>query len=279
MLDTPLHKLLEKPLPLIMGVLNTTPNSFSDGGLYIDRKQAVEHALLMLDQGADIIDIGGESTRPGAASVTADEELERVIPVIESLLKAKPDTFISIDTNKPTVMARAISAGARMVNDVKALTEPGAMEVVANTAVMVCLMHMRGNPDTMQKNPQYDSVVDEVKQYLSTRIHECTQAGIHRQNIIIDPGFGFGKALDHNLLLFNKLETFKTLDTPLLMGVSRKSMIGEILDLPVEQRLTGSLACAVIAAIKGADIIRVHDVIETRQVLDVSMAIINAGSA
>jgi dihydropteroate synthase len=266
-----------KPLrldcPQIMGVLNITPDSFSDGGKFIGREAAIEHALAMVEAGAAIIDIGGESTRPGAAEVSVDEELARVIPVIEALSATIP-AIISIDTSKPQVMAAAVSAGAGLINDVRALQEPGAVDTVAGLAVPVCLMHMQGQPRTMQQNPQYQDVVEEVYGFLMQRVAVCEQHGIARERLLLDPGFGFGKSLQHNLRLLAHLERFHQAGLPLLVGMSRKSMLGMILDKPVEERLYGSLALAAIAAWQGAQVIRVHDVAETVDVVKVVAAVL-----
>lgn len=256
----------------IMGVINTTPDSFSDGGQFFEIEQAVEHARLLIDQGAEILDIGGESTRPGAVTVSAKEEIKRTIPVI-GLVRKFSDIPISIDTSKPEVMLAAAAAGVDMINDVWALRRPGALEAAVKTGLPICLMHMSGEPDTMQNNPHYDDVVQEVKLFLLDRLEIALQAGIPRKNLLVDPGFGFGKNLKHNLQLLKNLAEFKTLGYPLLVGLSRKSMLGLILDKPVNQRLYGSLSAAVICAMSGADIIRVHDVTETRDALAIVIAL------
>ncbi|MCU7882214.1 MAG: dihydropteroate synthase [Candidatus Thiodiazotropha sp. (ex Lucinoma aequizonata)] len=256
-----------------MGILNLTPDSFSDGGRYYRPETALRHGMLMVDEGAAIIDIGGESTRPGAQSVTAEEELERVIPVIETLAENIP-VPISIDTSKPLVMREAVSAGAGMINDVLALGEQEALQAAAETAVPVCLMHMQGKPRIMQNAPHYDNVVEEVKTFLQQRMNACESAGIARHKIVIDPGFGFGKSLQHNLKLLKELHALSSLNAPLLVGISRKSMIGSLLgDVSVDQRIFGSLAAAVVAVIEGATIIRVHDVHETVEALKVASAV------
>lgn len=254
--------------PQIMGILNVTPDSFSDGGCYIAPEIAVERALAMIEEGADIIDIGGESTRPGAQPVTAAEETARVIPIIKAI-RHHSTIPISIDTSKPEVMRAAVAAGASMINDVRALREEGALAAAAELNVPVCLMHMQGEPRTMQANPHYDDVVSEVYRFLEARINAALAAGITRHHLLIDPGFGFGKTLEHNLLLLKELNRFKALGVPLLVGISRKAMIGQILDKPVEQRVYGSLAAAVLALSQGADILRVHDVAATVDVLKV----------
>lgn len=256
----------------IMAVINTTPDSFSDGGQFFKTEQAVQHARLLIEQGADILDIGGESTRPGALAVSVDEEINRTIPVIQAIRQFS-DIPISIDTSKPEVMLAAADAGVDMINDVWALRRPGALEAASKTGLPICLMHMSGGPGNMQKNPHYEDVVQEVKTFLLERVEIALQAGISRENLLLDPGFGFGKNLQHNLLLLKNLAQFKTLDCPLLVGLSRKSMLGLILDKPVDQRLYGSLSAAVVCAMSGADIIRVHDVTETRDALAIVKAL------
>ena len=251
---------------IVMGILNVTPDSFSDGGRFNHVEHAVEHAMRMQQEGADIIDIGGESTRPGANAVTVDEELERVIPVIRAL-RQHSSLPISIDTSKPVVMRAAVTEGANMVNDVNALQAEGAVETCAELGIPVCLMHMQGEPRTMQQDPQYDDVVKDVAAYLQQRSIECIESGIHRNNIVIDPGFGFGKTLRHNLDLLNRLESISELELPVLVGISRKSMLGAILDRPVDERLYGGIAAAVIAHTRGARLFRVHDVAPTRDAL------------
>jgi len=257
--------------PQIMGVLNVTPDSFSDGGKFVGRQAAIEHAQAMVEAGAAIVDIGGESTRPGAAEVSVEEELARVIPVIEALAGTIP-AILSIDTSKPEVMTAAVASGAGLINDVRALQEPGALETVAGLDVPVCLMHMQGQPRTMQQNPHYQDVVEEVYGFLMDRVEACEQHGIARDRLLLDPGFGFGKSLEHNMRLLAHLERFQGAGLPLLVGMSRKSMLGMILDKPVEERLYGSLALATLAAWQGAQVIRVHDVAETLDVLKVVAA-------
>ena len=242
-----------------MGILNTTPDSFSDGGHYDSLERAGDHARTMLAEGVDIIDVGGESTRPGAQPVSVEDEIRRVIPVIEGIRKDS-DIAISIDTSKPEVMRAAVGAGADLVNDVNALRAENAVETCAQLKVPVCLMHMQGEPRTMQQDPRYQNVVEDVKLFLQTRADACMAAGIERKDIILDPGFGFGKTLDHNLSLLKHLDELNSLDLPLLIGISRKSMIGTILDAEVNQRLYGSVAAAVLAYTRGAKIFRVHDV-------------------
>ena len=251
---------------IVMGILNVTPDSFSDGGQYDRVEQALEHAMQMQSEGADIIDIGGESTRPGAQPVSAEHELDRVIPVIQAI-RQRSSIPISIDTSKPEVMRAAVTAGADMVNDVNALRAPGAVEACADIGVPVCLMHMQGEPRTMQQQPRYDDVVTDVTEFLRQRSRVCIDAGIDRHKIVLDPGFGFGKTLQHNLDLLNGLASICELELPLLVGISRKSMLGAILDKPVNERLYGGIAAAVIAHTKGARLFRVHDVAATREAL------------
>lgn len=257
---------------VVMGILNVTPDSFSDGGQYTRVDSALRHALQMEKDGAQIIDIGGESSRPGASAVSLDEELERIIPVIEKIREAT-DVAVSIDTSKPEVMQAAIEAGASMVNDVNALHATGAVEVCADHQLPVCLMHKQGAPKTMQDNPHYDDVVDEIKQYLMKRAQFCIEAGIPKEKIIIDPGFGFGKNLKNNLSLLKEMKEFCALDYPVLVGVSRKSMFGMLLGRDVEDRLVASTAAAVIAYQKGARFFRVHDVAETCDALKLCEAV------
>ncbi len=250
----------------IMGILNITPDSFSDGGHFLSIDRALAHAQAMVEAGADIIDVGGESTRPGAPAVSPQEELDRVLPVIERLQQVF-DIPISIDTSKPAVMRAAVAAGAGMINDVQALQADGALTTVAELRVPVCLMHMQGEPRTMQDNPDYEDVSREVTDFLAQRVEAAVNAGINRERLLIDPGFGFGKTLTHNLDLLRKLDRLQTLDLPILAGLSRKSMIGKALGLDVEQRLAASLALALIAIQRGARIVRVHDVSEHVQAI------------
>lgn len=256
----------------IMGVLNVTPDSFSDGGQYLDSRAALARARTMAAQGADIIDVGGESTRPGANPVSADEECARVVPVIQALVR-EMDIPVSVDTSKPEVITAAVEAGACLVNDVRALQEPGALEAVAATDAWVCLMHMQGKPRTMQSNPRYNAVLVEVRDFLLTRVQACTDAGIGRERLILDPGFGFGKTLEHNLELLANLGTLRELGLPILVGMSRKSMIGAITGRDAGDRVHGSIAAAVIAAMQGVDIVRVHDVAGTADGLRVCEAV------
>ena len=262
--------------PIVMGILNVTPDSFSDGGKFVDVSGAIEHALRMIDQGAGMIDVGGESTRPGAADVSEEEEIRRVIPVIEALA-TQASVPISIDTSKPSVMSAAVAAGASLINDVRALQEPGALEAAAKTDAAVCLMHMQGQPRTMQHEPRYDDVVGEVTAFLEQRVQACEAAGIGRDRLVLDPGIGFGKRLEHNLALLAHLPELGRSGLPLLVGVSRKSMFQALLGRPVEQRLAGGLAAATAAVLSGAAILRVHDVAETVDAVKVAQALRAAG--
>jgi dihydropteroate synthase len=258
----------------VMGILNVTPDSFSDGGRFDVLDTALRHVRKMLEDGVDIVDIGGESTRPGAMPISVQQELDRVIPVIEAI-RQHSDVAISIDTSKPGVMKAAVEAGVDMINDVCALQEEGGLEVCADLSVPVCLMHMKGLPRTMQQEPQYQDVVEDILQFFVERITACQQAGIARERLIIDPGFGFGKTFIHNFDLLKRLGEFSLLNLPILAGISRKSMIGTLLDnRPVDERLYGSVAAAVIAAMKGARIVRVHDVKATVDAIRVVNAIL-----
>jgi dihydropteroate synthase len=259
---------LDLASPKVMGIVNVTPDSFSDGGKFSQTNLAIAHALKLAEEGASILDVGGESTRPNAMPVSLQEELDRVIPVIEALAM-QVNIPISIDTYKPAVMQAAIKAGASMVNDVRALQEDGALEVVANSNVGVCLMHMQGTPQTMQQNPQYDNVVEDIKTFLSARLQACIHAGCRPANILLDPGFGFGKTREHNITLLQNLESFTDLGQPLLVGLSRKSVLGQVTGNDVDTRLYASIAASVIAAMKGAKILRVHDVKATVEALKV----------
>ncbi len=269
-----IHKQLDLDVPQIMGVLNVTPDSFSDGGCYIEPQKALEQASIMTKAGASIIDIGGESTRPQAQQVSVKDEIKRTIPVIKAVKDAL-DVVISIDTSKPEVMDAAVNAGATIINDVSALQAPGALKKAQQLNVAVCLMHMRGNPKTMQNNPCYDNIVAEVKLFLQQRINKCLDVGINRNKLIIDPGFGFGKTVKHNLLLIKHLQEFTTLNIPILIGVSRKSTIGTVLDKPVSDRLYGSLSLAGLSYWLGAKIIRTHDVEATVDTLKLCHAVMN----
>ncbi|MHB8534477.1 MAG: dihydropteroate synthase [Sulfuricaulis sp.] len=257
---------LDLSRPAVMGILNVTPDSFSDGGVFLSRENALAQAERMAREGADIIDVGGESTRPGARPVSAQEEINRVIPVIETL-RGRTALPISIDTSKPEVMHAAVAAGAGLINDVRALREEGALTAAAALKVPVCLMHMQGAPRTMQDDPHYDDVVADVAAFLGDRLRAARAAGIPARNLVIDPGFGFGKTLAHNLELLRGLGKLQSLGAPILAGLSRKSMIGQALDLPVERRLHASVALAVMAVQNGARIVRVHDVGPTVEAL------------
>ncbi|MCU6376331.1 dihydropteroate synthase [Morganella morganii] len=254
--------------PQVMGILNVTPDSFSDGGTHNTPAKALEHARKMIAEGATIIDIGGESTRPGAAEVSPEQEAERVIPVVTAIA-CESDVWISVDTSKALVIREAANAGAHILNDIRSFSEPGALQAAAQSGLPVCVMHMQGEPRTMQQAPHYQNVVREVYAYLEEQVARCTAAGIEKNHIILDPGFGFGKTLAHNYQLLDKLDLFHHLGLPVLAGMSRKSMIGQLMDIPPDERVAGSVACAVIAAMKGAQIIRVHDVKETVQAMKV----------
>lgn len=264
---------LDLSSPCIMGIVNVTPDSFSDGGRYDTVEKAVAHGLQLVREGAGILDIGGESTRPGAAPVSLEDELERVLPVIEQLSRMA-GVPLSIDTYKPEVMRAAIAAGADIVNDVRALQEPGALEIVAASDAGVCLMHMQGRPQTMQIDPQYEDVVHEVNAFLAQRLAVAEAAGIVRERVVLDPGFGFGKKTEHNLQLLRQLDTTLALGRPLLIGLSRKSVLGQITGGDVDVRLHASLAASVISVMKGARIVRVHDVKATADALKVAAAIL-----
>jgi dihydropteroate synthase len=265
-------KLISLDKPRVMGIMNITPDSFSDGGQFKNTQAALTYAMELIEQGADILDIGGESTRPGAAEVSEADELARVIPLIEALAK-KITVPISIDTSKPNVMRAAVNAGAGMINDVYALRRDNALEVAADLKVPVVLMHMQGEPRSMQQAPHYDDAVTQVHSFLTQRIFACEMAGISKKNMVIDPGFGFGKSLDHNLALLAQLERFVELGVPVLAGVSRKTMIGDITGRAVQDRVHGSIAAALIAAQHGAKLIRVHDVAATVDALKVWEAV------
>lgn len=254
--------------PQVMGILNVTPDSFSDGGTHNTPAKALEHARKMIAEGAAIIDIGGESTRPGAAEVSPEQEAERVIPVVAAIAR-ESDVWISVDTSKALVIREAANAGAHILNDIRSFSEPGALQAAAQSGLPVCVMHMQGKPRTMQQAPHYQNVVREVYTYLEAQVARCVAAGIEKNHIILDPGFGFGKTLTHNYQLLDKLDLFHNLGLPVLAGMSRKSMIGQLMDIPPDERVAGSVACAVIAAMKGAQIIRVHDVKETVQAMKV----------
>jgi dihydropteroate synthase len=254
-----------------MGVVNVTPDSFSDGGRFFGTEAAVSHARRLADEGADILDIGGESTRPGAAAVSEEEELRRVIPVLEALRGlGRP---LSVDTHRPGVMKAALAAGASMINDIRAFAEPYSFLPLAASGCAVCLMHMKGTPETMQREPRYDDVVAEVKAFLREAVRRASFSGIGMDRIVVDPGFGFGKTVEHNLALLRELKQFAELGVPVLAGLSRKSTVGRITGRPVEERLAGSLAMALLAIQRGAKIVRVHDVKETRDVIAVWEAV------
>lgn len=254
-----------------MGVVNVTPDSFSDGGQLYDTQAAISHALKLSEQGADILDVGGESTRPGATAVPVDEEIGRVVPVIEAL--AREGCLVSVDTRKPEVMRAALAAGAVMVNDVAALQASDAMEAVAASGGAVCLMHMQGDPQSMQQSPRYANVVDEVKQFLRARVQVCEAAGIARERLVIDPGFGFGKTLQHNLALLKHLGGLAELDLPILVGLSRKSMLGTLTGRVVDEREFAGLAAHLMAVAHGARLVRVHNVVAMRDALAIWNAV------
>lgn len=275
--------ILDLTLPHVMAVLNVTPDSFSDGGRYVDGStssvnlngvlQTVEQ---MIADGASIIDVGGESTRPGAETVGPQQEMDRVLPVVEAIRK-RFDVIVSVDTSTPQLMMLAANAGAGLINDVRSLQREGAIQAARDTGLPICLMHMQGEPQVMQDAPHYDDVVTEVVDYLDARVKACCEAGIDRQKLLIDPGFGFGKNLQHNLHLLNRLEELGRLKLPLLVGMSRKGMIGQVLDRPVDERLYGSLAVAVMAVTKGAHIVRCHDVAATADVVKMTAAVMAQG--
>ncbi|MBK5144244.1 dihydropteroate synthase [Budviciaceae bacterium BWR-B9] len=266
---------LDLNYPQVMGILNVTPDSFSDGGRYRQIENALRHANEMIQAGATIIDIGGESTRPGADEVPTDEELERVIPVAEAIAK-NFEVWVSVDTYKPEVMRESHRVGVHLINDIRALQEPGALEVAIESGLPVCLMHMQGMPRTMQHEPQYTNVVSEVDDFFTEHITRCVNAGMDREKILLDPGFGFGKNLRHNYQLLAHLSDFHHFGLPLLVGMSRKSMVGQLLNVPPDQRVIGSIACATIAAMQGAQIIRVHDVKETAEAMRIVEATLSA---
>jgi len=267
---------LRIPAPAVMGILNVTPDSFSDGGRYDNTNIALRQAMTMVDDGAAIVDVGGESTRPGAAVVSLQQELDRVIPVIEAI-RGVSDVAVSVDTSKPDVMRAAVAAGASMINDVRALQEDGALAAVADLQVPVCIMHMRGQPRNMQEAPQYDDVVAEVAAFLDARIDACIAAGIREELLIVDPGFGFGKTHEHNIQLLANLGQLAVRGRPLLVGVSRKSTLGELTRRDVDERMPASVAAAVVAVLQGAGIIRAHDVAATVDALRVTQAVMETG--
>ena len=263
--------LAKKPLQ-VMGILNVTPDSFSDGGKFASFDNALKQVELMIASGADIIDIGGESTRPGAIEVSEKDEIARVIPLLKAI-KSRFDICVSIDTSKAAVMSEAIAHSADIINDVRALQNEGCLEVIAQSDIAVCLMHMQGMPRTMQENPHYENIINDILNFFEQRIECCQQKGIARERLIIDPGFGFGKTLAHNYQMLAQFPSFKQLNLPLLAGTSRKSMIGNLLKREVDERLAGSLTTAVVAVQQGASIIRVHDVKETVDAINVLKAI------
>ncbi|MFQ0993138.1 dihydropteroate synthase [Gilliamella apicola] len=266
------NQIMDLSFPQVMGIVNMTPDSFSDGGNYNNLDDAMRRVDSMIQAGASFIDVGGESTRPGAAEVSVEEELDRVIPLVEKIARYF-DVWISVDTSKPQVITESAKVGAHLINDIRALTEPGAIEAAAKTQLPVCIMHMQGDPKTMQNAPHYQQdIYQEVDQFFTQHINRCINAGIERQKIILDPGFGFGKTLQHNYRLLAKLKNFHHFGLPLLVGMSRKSMIGQVLNVPPQERMIGSVSCAVIAAMQGAQIIRVHDVKETFDALRIVQA-------
>jgi dihydropteroate synthase len=264
-------RVLELEAAVVMGVLNVTPDSFSDGGLYLDPAAALAHAEAMAEQGAAILDIGGESTRPGAAAPDSEQEIQRVLPVVERVAARLP-LLISVDTSNPELMRRAADAGAHLINDVRALRVPGAIEAAAAGNLGICLMHMRGEPADMQRDPQYTQVVVEVRSYLEERVRACIAAGIDPQRLCVDPGFGFGKTTAHNLELMRHLEDFASLQRPLCVGLSRKSFVAALTRRPAGERLAGSLSLATVAVLRGARIVRSHDVAATVDAVRVANA-------
>jgi dihydropteroate synthase len=266
---------LELQVPAVMGILNVTPDSFSDGGKFLARDAALSQAESMAAAGASIIDVGGESTRPGSDSVSEQEELDRVLPVVQALV-SHVDAAVSIDTSKPRVMREAVAAGAAMINDIRALREGGALAAAAELQVPVCLMHMQGQPRTMQASPRYDNVVAEVVAFLAERISACRAAGLDDSLLIVDPGFGFGKTRHHNIELLGNLRQLAQLGCPILAGMSRKATLGELTGKDVDDRVPASVAAAVIAVTRGADIVRVHDVSETVGALRIAAAVIES---
>lgn len=272
------QRLLQLDRPVVMGILNVTPDSFSDGGRYITVDAALRQAIRMCEEGARLIDVGAESTRPGAAAVSVQEELDRMLPVVEAVAR-ELDVVISIDTSTPEVMTEAAARGAGLINDVRALQRPGALSAAAATGLPVCLMHMQGEPGTMQQRPHYDDIFAELDAFFGERMAACEAAGIGKSRLVIDPGFGFGKSLGHNVALLAGLSRFRRLGCPLLAGISRKSMLGALLGgAPVDQRLHAGVAAAVISVMNGASIVRVHDVKATADALAVATAVLQVGS-
>ncbi len=270
-------QILDLSLPRVMAVLNVTPDSFSDGGCFQNIHAALTRATEMIALGAGIIDVGGESTRPGAAQVGVEEELRRVVPVIEAIHREHPQVIISVDTSKPEVMKAAVAAGAGLINDVRALALPGALEAAAQTQAAVCLMHMQGQPDSMQVAPHYADVLADVGGFMAERVQVSLEAGIAINRIVIDPGIGFGKKLEHNLALLAALPELLKHNLPILIGVSRKSLIGQLLNRPIEQRMAGGVALATASVLAGARIIRAHDVAETHDAISIAHALLQAG--
>ncbi|MGY4879262.1 dihydropteroate synthase [Vreelandella aquamarina] len=270
--------LLDLSFPHVMGILNVTPDSFSDGGQHVGQDEALKHAEQMLAEGASIIDVGGESTRPGAAAVSEQEELDRVAPVVEALVR-NLDALVSVDTSRASVMREVTALGAGMINDVRALELEGALSAAAASALPVCLMHRQGEPQTMQQSPHYERAIeDEVADYLTRRIEACEAAGLRKSRLLLDPGFGFGKTVEHNLRLMKYMEHLQSLGRPLLVGTSRKSMIGKVLGRPVEERLSGGLALTALAVERGAKILRVHDVAASVDAVNMTWAVLQEGS-
>ncbi|CNJ11269.1 dihydropteroate synthase [Yersinia vastinensis] len=268
-------RVLDLTHPQVMGILNVTPDSFSDGGHHNNLDKALQHAQLMLSEGATLIDIGGESTRPGAAEVSEQEELDRVVPVVEALAK-RFDVWLSVDTSKAAVITESARAGAHLINDIRSLQEPGALDAAVKAGLPVCLMHMQGQPQSMQQSPHYDDLMADVNQFFEHHIERCVAAGIAKSKLLLDPGFGFGKNLAHNYQLLAHLAELHHFGLPVLVGMSRKSMVGQLLNVPPKQRVIGSVACAVIAAMQGAQIVRVHDVKDTVEAMRIVEATLSA---
>lgn len=268
-------RVLDLSHPQVMGILNVTPDSFSDGGHYNNLDKALQHAQLMLSAGATLIDIGGESTRPGAVEVSEQEELDRVVPVVEALAN-RFDVWLSVDTSKAAVITESARAGAHLINDIRSLQEPGALEAAAQSGLPICLMHMQGQPQSMQQSPYYDDLLADINQFFEHHIERCVAAGIAKNKLLLDPGFGFGKNLAHNYQLLARLAELHHFELPLLVGMSRKSMVGQLLNVPPQERVIGSVACAVIAAMQGAQIVRVHDVKETVEAMRIVEATLSA---
>ncbi|WP_416138982.1 dihydropteroate synthase [Halomonas sp. HK25] len=268
---------LDLTFPRVMGILNVTPDSFSDGGRHVAREDALRHAERMLAEGAAIIDVGGESTRPGADVVSPQQELDRVAPVVEALVR-ELDALVSVDTSCPEVIRESAALGAGMINDVRSLEREGALAAAISAGLPVCLMHRQGEPRDMQQAPRYDVPIEEaVADYLAERVAACEAGGLRRERLLVDPGFGFGKTVEHNLRLLNRLERLATLELPLLVGMSRKSMIGKVLERPVEERLPGGLALTALAVERGARILRVHDVAPSVDAVNMTWAVLKEG--